>query len=195
MKAYNFFITGVGGQGTLLASDIVALVGAAAGYDVKKSEVHGMSQRGGSVVSQVRWDDHVYAPLVGHGQVDYLIAFEKLEALRYIEYLKPNGIALINDHDIPPVAVNLGQEEYPEDGHIQQILRQYSPNVYYLDAISIADEIGNARANNVVMLGALSNLIDIQEAIWLQIVGQRVPERYRTLNLEAFAAGRDALQQ
>ena len=130
MKTTNFALVGVGGQGVLLASDILAEVGLRAGFDVKKSEVHGMAQRGGSVLSQVRWGDKVYAPLVGKGEVDYLVSFELLETLRWLEFLRAEGIAIVNDQRLPPLAVSSGGMEYPGEEQIRNALSKASKEYY-----------------------------------------------------------------
>ena len=187
--SYNFMLCGVGGQGTLLAADVVALVGVALGHDVKKSEVHGMAQRGGSVTSHVRWADKVYSPLSAPGEVDYLIAFERLEALRYAPMLRPGGVALINDYRITPTSVTSGQDTYPTEA---EEAAAYAANLRacYVPAMTLAQELGQVRANNIVMLGALSAFLDAPEAVWREVIASRVPARYIELNAQAFAAGR-----
>ncbi len=194
MKPYNFFLVGVGGQGTLLASDVLALVGIKVGYDVKKSEIHGMAQRGGSVTSQVRWAEKVYSPLVSRGEADYYLAFERLEGLRYIEYLRLGGVAIINDYKIPPVSVNVGADEYPDEERTQRILREVTERVYFVPAMQIAEAVGNARTNNVVLLGALSSFLDVPPESWLEVISERVPQRYIEINRQAFLRGRQAIK-
>lgn len=190
MKTINFLVTGVGGQGTLLASDVVALVGVTAGHDVKKSEIHGMAQRGGSVTSQVRWGPKVFSPMVGQGEVDFYLGLEKLEALRHISYLRPGGVVLVSDYVIPPVGVSLGLEPSLESAQMNQEMAKFTDRLYLLPAIPMAEALGNARTNNVVMLGALSAFLDVPEATWLQVISQRVPPRSVEVNERAFAAGR-----
>jgi indolepyruvate ferredoxin oxidoreductase beta subunit len=190
VKATNFALVGVGGQGVLLASDVLAEVGLLAGFDVKKSEVHGMAQRGGSVLSQVRWGDKVYAPLVGKGEIDYLVSFELLEALRWLGMLKSDGIAIVNDQKLPPLAVSSGGMEYPADERIRKVLSEASKEYYIIPALAKAQELGTDRATNVVLLGALSKHLDVPEGHWLEIVERRVPKKYVELNRNAFAAGR-----
>ena len=192
MKPYNFFLVGVGGQGTLLASDVLALLGIKTGYDVKKSEIHGMAQRGGSVTSQVRWAEKVYSPLVGKGEADYYLAFERLEGLRYIEFLRSGGVAIINDYRIPPVSVNTGVDEYPDDERTRRILGEVTGRAYFVPAMQIAEAVGNARTNNVVLLGALSRFLDIPVESWLEVIAERVPARYVEMNRQAFLQGRQA---
>jgi len=193
MTKFNFLLVGVGGQGVLLASDILAEVGLRAGYDAKKSEVHGMAQRGGSVVSHVRWAEKVLSPLIGQGEVDYLLALEKLEALRYIEVLRPGGTVIVNDHRIPPVSVSSGGDEYPDDQRVRRVLSEVTDDVHFVPGVELAEELGNARASNVVMLGALSKSLDIDLDIWLEVIAERVPEKYVELNHQAFLKGRTRL--
>ena len=190
MNKIDFLLVGVGGQGVLLASGILAEVGLRAGYDAKKSEVHGMAQRGGSVVSHVRWAEEVLSPLIGLGEVDYLLALEKLEALRYIEMLRPGGTVIVNDHSIPPVSVSFGSDEYPDDQRVWRVLSEVTDDVQLVPGVELAEELGNARVSNVVMLGALSKFLDIALDIWLELIGERVPEKYVELNRQAFLKGR-----
>ena len=194
MNNVNFLLCGVGGQGTILASDVLTQVGVQAGYDAKKAEVHGMAQRGGSVTSHVRWAEKVYSPLIAKGEVDVLVAFEKLEALRHIEFLRPGGTVVVNDHEIIPITVTSGGAEYPDDEHIRSVLAQVTGDVRWVDGMTIAEELGNVRAANVVLLGALSSLLDVPESIWLEVIEKRVPARYVELNRSAFRRGRDSHQ-
>lgn len=186
----NFLLAGVGGQGILLAADIIALMGMEAGLDVKKSEVHGMAQRGGSVISHVRWGKLVYSPLIAPGEVDYLLAFERLEALRYVDQLRPGGSLLISDSRIMPVSASSGDAKYPtpddEDKAYYHGMKRYD-----VPAMRLAGELGQTRVNNVVMLGALSALLELPESLWLEVIAARVPARFVKLNQEAFAAGRE----
>jgi len=193
MAKFDFLLVGVGGQGVLLASDILAQVGLKAGYDVKKAEVHGMAQRGGSVVSHVRWAEKVLSPLIGQGEVDYLLALEKLEALRHIEMLRPSGTALVNDYAIPPVSVSSGDDVYPDDEHMRQVISEVTEDLRLVPGTKLAEELGEARAANVVMLGALSALLDVPPQVWLEVIAERVPERYVELNRRAFLKGREAI--
>ena len=190
----NFVLVGVGGQGTLLASNILADVGLAAGFDVKKSEVHGMSQRGGSVVSHVRWHpEHVASPLVGLGEADILLAFEKLEALRFVEFLKPGGTAIVNEMVIVPITVSAGTGHYPDDAAIDAALAAVSAREVRVPGERLAQEAGNAKAANVVLLGAVSRLLDLPEELWWKCLEQRVPKKFLELNRTAFASGRAAV--
>ncbi len=193
MDKVDFVLVGVGGQGTILASDILAGTGLHAGYDVKKSEVHGMSQRGGSVTSQVRWAEHVHSPLIGQGEADLMLAFEKLEAVRFASLLRPGGVMVVNDHAIPPVSVSAGNEHYPADDEMRRVLLGVTPHIHVLPAARIARDLGNARVENVVLLGALSRLVEIDASCWLAALEERVPERTREVNRAAFLAGREAI--
>ncbi len=193
MKTMNFLVTGVGGQGALLASNILADVGVRAGYDVKKSEVHGMAQRGGSVTSTVRWGNKVYSPLIGQGEADYLLALEKLEALRYMGMLRPGGTAVVGDQSIPPLSVSSGDDVYPDDDQVRRVLSQVTDDYYLIPSVHLAEELGNTRAHNVVLLGALSTFIDdVPPDVWLQSIEERVPKRFVELNKRAFQVGREA---
>ncbi len=191
MKTTNFALVGVGGQGVLLASDVLAEVGLRAGLDVKKSEVHGMAQRGGAVLSQVRWGDEVHGPLVGPGEVDYLISFELLEALRWLALLKREGIAVVNDQKLPPLAVSSGGMEYPSEERITKALSEATKEYYIVPALAKAEELGTDRATNVVLLGALSKHLDVPEKYWLEVIEERVPKKYIELNRQAFKAGQE----
>lgn len=196
MTKVSFLLAGVGGQGTILASDVLAAVGLQIGYDVKKSEVHGMAQRGGSVTSSVRWDAKVYSPLIGPGEADVFLAFEKLEALRHIEMLRPGGLVLVNDYVISPLSVSSGNDKYPDDERIKTVLSAVTPNSFFVAGVTLAESLGNARVNNVVLLGALSHFIaDIPLETWLQAVRERVPAKFADLNVRAFRLGRESMQK
>ncbi len=190
MAPLNFVLVGVGGQGAILASDILTEVGIQAGYDAKKAEVHGMAQRGGSVITHIRWGEKVYSPLIGKGEAHFLLALEKLEAIRYIEYLRPGGIAIVNDQAIPPVAVNIGAASYPDDERIKSTLGKVAEKVFFIPALRKAEEIGDPRVVNVILLGALSSFLDVPEETWQKVIERRVPQRYLELNLRAFKEGR-----
>lgn len=193
MKKSDFILVGVGGQGTLLASDVLALVGLEHGYDVKKSEVHGMAQRGGSVVSHVRWAEKVYSPLIGKGEADFLLSFEKLEALRHLGFIRIGSAVIVNDYAIPPVSVASGEDVYPDDQSIRQVLSQVTAAYHLVPGSKTAEELGNARTSNIVLLGALSTFLDVPAATWEKIIGERVPQKFVELNLKAFNAGRSLL--
>lgn len=189
----NFILAGVGGQGTILASDLLAQVGMDAGYDVKQAEVHGMAQRGGSVSSHVRWGRVVYSPLIAAGEADILVAFEQIEALRYLHFLRPGGAAVVNQQAIAPITVSAGPALYPSMDALRGELAQATQRVYWAPALDIARALGNDKVTNVVLLGALSALLDVPERVWLKAIESRVPARFLQFNQQAFQRGRDAL--
>jgi indolepyruvate ferredoxin oxidoreductase beta subunit len=190
MSVTNVLIAGVGGQGAVLASELVALAAMAAGHDVKQGEFHGVAQRGGAVFSHVRFGDRVYSPTARRGTVDYFVALEKLEALRYAHFVKPGGVVLVNDHAIEPI--RLGDDRpYPEDA--VGFLRSKGFDVVCLNATTTAADLGNHRAANVVMLGALAERLDLPASVWEETLAKRIPEKLLELNRKAFAAGREAV--
>ena len=189
MKPLNFVLTGVGGQGILLSSDILCLVGMAAGYDVKKTDVHGMAQRGGSVISHVRLADEVFSPMVPVGAADYLLSFEKLEACRWLHYLRRDGVVVTSDEAIPTLAL-AGKTPYPADDAIAGLLAGRAAHVRILPAGALATELGNPRVANVILLGALSRFVEIPAEAWLNAIAERVPPKFRELNRRAFELGR-----
>jgi len=191
MKKQDFLFVGVGGQGIILASDVVAAVGLRAGYDVKKSEIHGMAQRGGSVESYVRWGDKVYSPLAERGTVDYLIAFELLEAARWADRLAPGGVAILNTMKMPPLAVASGTMAYPPEEAIVAAYRSRTDRIRLVDALTQAQKLGSAAVLNVVLLGVLSRELDIAPEIWQEVIEERVPKRAVEINRQAFWAGRN----
>ncbi len=184
----NILLSGVGGQGIILASDIMAEVFLEAGFDVKKSEIHGMAQRGGSVTSHVRFGRKVYSPIIKQGDADILFSFEQLESLRWLNYVKPDGVILLNNHKINPPAVNLGQMEYPKD--IPGIIRKWFDRFHLVDGTKLALEAGDIRAANVVLLGTLSKLFDMEESLWIETVLGHLPAKVHEINRKAFAMGR-----
>ncbi len=192
MSGYDFLLVGVGGQGTLLASDVLAATGMRAGFDVKKSEVHGMAQRGGSVTSHVRWGEKVFSPLIGRGEVGYMVAFEKLEAVRFAGLLRPGAVIIVNDRAIPPISVSAGNDRYPSDEEVRAALAAVSTSVHFVPAVPIAERLGEVRANNVVLLGALSRFVEVPLECWLAAIAERVPARTLEINQAAFLAGRQA---
>jgi len=189
METTSISLVGVGGQGTLLTSDILARTAAVAGMDVKKSEVHGMAQRGGSVISQVRFGTKVYSPIVADGASDILVSFEKLEAIRWRNLLKDGGTALVNDLDWTPVTVSSGLQPAFDD--TEGTLRKLYPKLMLLDAQTIAQDLGNVRAANIVLAGALSTLTPFAEEHWLQALRERLPEKLLDVNVRAFMHGRN----
>lgn len=180
-------IVGVGGQGTLLASRILGSALLSKGYDVKVSEVHGMSQRGGSVVTYVKYGDKVYSPVIGEGEADLILAFEQLEAARWLPCLKPDGKVIVNTQKIDPMSVVIGDSCYP-DGVIDSI-RKTGARVHQLDALPLAVEAGSSKAVNVVLIGAMARNTDIDKEIWLEAVKSCVPQKFLELNLKAFELG------
>ena len=186
----NFLFVGVGGQGILTASDIAAEVGLEAGFDAKKSEVHGFSQRGGVVESHVRWGQRVAAPLAEKGTVDYLVATELLEAARWIDWLRPGGAVLINNQHISPMSVTVGDAVYPCDEDILAAVHACTNDVTIAEGLATAERLGNPRLANTVLLGALSTRLDVPPETWLAVVERRVPPRYVELNRQAFWEGR-----
>lgn len=190
MISANFLLAGVGGQGTLLASDIIAQVGLGIGSDVKKSEVHGMSQRGGAVTSHVRWGPEVASPLSEKGTVDYFVAQEMLEALRWIDFVSPSGIVLLSDQTIPPTSTIFGDDLYPDPEHILAVLKEAAAQVMIVQARQAAEELGNPRVANIVLLGALSSNLEVSAEDWLAVITERVPKKHVEINREAFLTGR-----
>ncbi len=187
MTTQSILICGVGGQGILTASDLLSDVLLQAGYQVKKSEVHGMSQRGGDVISTVRYGDQVFSPLPALKETHYILAFEKLEALRNINYLSEKGIVLVNDFEWQPLPVAAGFEKYPQDVVAQ--LQKLSGELVLIPATRLAAELGNDKASNVVLIGLLASRMDIDKKIWLEVIHRKVPPRFLDLNLKAFESG------
>jgi indolepyruvate ferredoxin oxidoreductase beta subunit len=190
VKKVDFLMAGVGGQGTILASNILAEVGLELGYDVKKAEVHGMAQRGGTVESHVRWGEKVYSPVVEQGEVDFLLGFEMLESGRWTAFLKKDSIVIVNRYRIPPPAVNLGKARYPSEEEIESLLRTDSGKVLWVDATEVAKELGNPAMVGVVLLGVLSKQVGGEEDVWLGVIERMVPPKFQDMNKKAFIAGR-----
>lgn len=190
MNTKSALLVGVGGQGAILTAKILVKGLMKMGYDVKMSEVHGMSQRGGSVSTQVHWGEKVYSPVIGKGAADIMIAFEKMEAVRYAEFLKPDGIAVINDYEIPSSTVAAGLCEYPE-GCLEAMVSNFK--CHTLNAADIAMELGNPKCMNVVLFGAMTAALDFGDIDWEEIIRDTVPEKSLELNLKAYEAGRAAV--
>ncbi len=185
----NIMIVGVGGQGSLLASKMLGHVVMQAGYDVKVSEVHGMSQRGGSVVTYVKYSDQkVWSPVINEGEADIIISFELLEATRWVSFLKKDGTLVVNDQQIAPMPVIMGTAQYPED--VAGKLRGLGVNLKLFDALHLAEKAGNAKATNVVLMGAVANAMDFPEEMWQKALEECVPPKFLDLNRKAFALGR-----
>ena len=189
-RLFNVSLVGVGGQGILLTSDVLALAAMHAGLDVKKSEIHGMSQRGGSVISQVRFGARVHSPIIPDGQSDVLVSFERTEALRYAHLAKPGAKILVNDMDRIPVTVSSGLQAPVQDA--DRRLAAY-PGLKLIDANPLAIKAGNLRAANVVLMGALSAFVPFDEEHWQAALRERIPAKLLEVNLRAFAAGRAAV--
>lgn len=190
METKNIMIVGVGGQGTLLASKLLGRLLLGKGYDVKVSEVHGMSQRGGSVVTYVRWGERVFSPIIDRGQADCILSFELLEAARYTEYLKPEGRIIVNSQQINPMPVIAGMAEYPEN--LEQTMKAAGINVDALDALSLAQEAGSSKAVNLVLMGRLAKHFDFTKEEWMDAIEQSVPPKFLEMNKKAFELGLSA---
>ena len=186
METKNIMIVGVGGQGTLLTSRILGGITIKAGYDVKLSEVHGMAQRGGSVVTFVRYGEKVYEPIVEEGSADVLIAFERLEALRYAHFLKKDGVIIVNDQRIDPMTVVTGAATYPE-GIIEKLSKDHK--VVAVDAMAEALKLGNSRVFNTIILGVAAKNMDFDKESWINVIRDLVPPKTVDINLEAFETG------
>jgi len=194
MKKMDLLVAGVGGQGVVLASDIIGETALAAGFDVKKTDTLGMAQRGGSVVSHVRLASRVWSPLIIEGEVDLLLAFEKLEAARWSHYLCPGGIAIVNSYEQPPLSVSLGQEKYPTDDEIAATLKRCTDQVYFVDGTERARQLGNIRTLNIYMLGCFSVFAPLDVDVWKESISRRMPENIRELNITAFEKGRKEIE-
>ena len=186
----NIMIVGVGGQGSLLASKLLGHLLLTEGYDVKVSEVHGMSQRGGSVVTYVRFGEKVYSPIIDRGEADFIVSFEKLEAARYVEHLKESGRIVVNTQEVDPMPVITGAAQYPEN--LVEKLENLGILVDALDCLSLAEQAGSSKAVNIVLMGRLSKYFDIPVEKWEKAIRECVPPKFVELNLKAFALGRDA---
>ncbi len=188
MNTKNIIIVGVGGQGTLLASKLLGRILLTKGFDVKVSEVHGMSQRGGSVITFVRYGDKVYSPIVDRGEADVILSFELLEAARWAEYLRTDGVIITNDRQIDPMPVITGAAQYPEN--LAEKLRAAGLRVDAFDALTLAEEAGTSKAVNLVLLGRLSLSFDFPESEWMRAIEESVPEKFLEINKKAFLLGR-----
>lgn len=189
MKDINVLMVGVGGQGVILASDAMAEIGMNAGYDVKKTDSLGMAQRGGSVVSHVRWGEKVFSPMTKKGEVDFLVSFEEVEAVRWAGYLRPGGIAIVADVVVVPISAMSGAFPYPEWDEIKVALSQYVDKVYFIPATRIGREVGNPKALNIMMMGAFSNFLDLETDAWLADIRRKVPPKFLDSSIEAFHKG------
>ena len=188
MKTKNIMIVGVGGQGSLLASKLLGYLLLTEGFDVKVSEVHGMSQRGGSVVTYVRFGDKVYSPVIDRGEADYIVSFEQMEAARYLPYLKEGGHIVTNTQKIDPMPVITGAASYPEN--LIEKMRSKGAVVDAMDCLTLAEEAGSVKAVNIVLMGRMSRYFEIPREKWQQAIEALVPEKLRQVNLRAFDLGR-----
>jgi indolepyruvate ferredoxin oxidoreductase beta subunit len=189
MKGQNILIVGVGGQGVVLASNLLAEAALKSGYDVKKTDTLGMAQRGGSVVSHLRYSDSVASPLIPLGEADLLIAFEKLEAARWAHFLKPDGLAVVNDLALPPLSVTLGADTYPGDGEVAAMVRCFTPALHVVPGTATAEKLGNSKMVNTVLLGYAARFLDIDAALLQSAIDAALPPKLRLANIAAFAAG------
>ncbi len=189
METKNIMIVGVGGQGSLLASKLLGHLLMSQGYDVKVSEVHGMSQRGGSVVTYVRYGEKVYSPVIDKGEADYIVSFELLEAARWLPFLKKDGQIVTNTQQIDPMPVITGVAEYPED--LVNKLKATGAKVDALDCLSLAEEAGSSKAVNIVLLGRLSHYFDLPEEAWMKSLEANVPAKFLDMNKKAFDLGKN----
>ncbi|MFQ6122319.1 MAG: indolepyruvate oxidoreductase subunit beta [Dehalococcoidales bacterium] len=194
MKKLDLLISGAGGQGIIFASDILGETAIAAGYDVKKTDTLGMAQRGGSVISHLRIAPQVWSPLIKKGEVDILLALEKLEAARWGYYLRPGGIAIVNNHALPPLSVSLGYERYPSDEKIINILKQRTDRVYFINGTRRVRELGNIRALNMFMLGCASIFLPFKVHVWKGSISQHLPSNILQINVTAFNQGRKEMR-
>ncbi len=186
MKDINVLMVGVGGQGVILASDAMAEIGMHAGYDVKKTDSLGMAQRGGSVVSNVRWGGKVFSPIIKKGEVDYLVSFEQVEAARWAAWLRPNGVAIVADVKVMPISAMSGAFPYPTWEEIEGLLKYYTDTVYLMPAVRIGQEVGNPKALNIVMMGGLSTYLDLDAEKWKADIRKKVPPKFLESSLAAF---------
>ncbi len=188
---FSVFITGVGGQGILLASKVLSEVARISGADIKKSEIHGMAQRGGSVVGHVKFGPKVHSPIIADGEADVILAFEKMEALRHIAALKPGGKVIVNEQEIPPAPVTAGLMEYP--GDIIDRIKALAGEAVTIPGNELAKQAGTIRATNIVLLGALSNYLPFDDGQWHEAIENCVPQKFVDMNLKAFAMGKGAV--
>ena len=186
----SVLLVGVGGQGTILAAKLLTLSLMEAGYDVKMSEIHGMSQRGGSVVTYVRYGDKVYSPVIDKGEADFIVSFELLEAARWMEFLRPEGRIITNTQQVNPMPVITGAAEYPQD--LVAKMTAAGAKVDAMDALALAEQAGSSKAVNLVLMGRLSQYFDLPEEAWQQAITRSVPEKFLEMNRMAFHLGRNS---
>jgi indolepyruvate ferredoxin oxidoreductase beta subunit len=193
METRNIMIVGVGGQGSLLASKLLGHLLVEQGYDVKVSEVHGMSQRGGSVVTYVRYGDKVYSPIIDKGEADIIVSFELLEAARWLEYLKPGGQIVTSTQQTDPMPVITGAAAYPQD--LVNKMKDAGAKVDALDCLALAEEAGSSKAVNLVLMGRLSHYFDFPEEVWKETIAAVVPRQFIDLNIKAFELGKEHIEE
>jgi indolepyruvate ferredoxin oxidoreductase beta subunit len=189
MKTTNILICGVGGQGILLAGELLGNIALESGFDVKKSEIHGMAQRGGSVVSHIRFGERIYSPTIKEREADFIMSFEKMETLRYIPYLKEDGIVIVNNQKISPTNTSIKASTYIEN--IEEHLNGKCKSIKTVDAIKVAEKVGNVKAANVVMIGALSKFLNFSASDWEKTFNFLIPKKYLNLNLSSFKIGQE----
>jgi indolepyruvate ferredoxin oxidoreductase beta subunit len=194
MKDINLIICGVGGQGIILASDILAEVAIDSGYDVKKTDTLGMAQRGGSVISHIRMGKKIYSPMIKKGQADIVLGFEKLEALRWSQYLNDKSIVIVNNYKIPPSTVNLGKASYPDDEKTDSILREKAGRVISTNGTEYALNLGDIRVLNIFLIGCASVFLPFKIQVWMDTILRRLPSKVASINKTAFDKGREEIE-
>ena len=194
MNNYNIIIAGVGGQGVILAGNIIGDATIASGYDVKKTDTIGMAHRGGSVISHLRVAPKIYSPVIGESQADIILSFEKMEAARCFSFLKPGGIVILNNREMPPLSVGCGMEKYPSDEEIMAVLRQKTNSIFYVEGTQKAEAIGNLKVLNLFMLGCLSRFMDIEDKVWRECIIKSLPAKILAINITAFETGIESIK-
>ena len=189
MNNYSIIIAGVGGQGVILAGNIIGDAAIASGYDVKKTDTIGMAQRGGSVISHLRMAPKIYSPLIGENRADIVLSFEKMEAAMCFNFLKPGGIVILNNREMPPLSVGCGKEEYPSDNEILSFLKQKTDSIYFVEGSTKSAAIGNIKVLNIFMLGCLSQFLDIEDNVWRESIIKSLPAKIVAINISAFESG------
>ncbi len=189
MQKIDLLMVGVGGQGTILASDIVGDVAIASGYDVKKTDTLGMAQRGGSVISHLRMADKVYSPMIEPGEADIIISFEKLETVRWVQFIRPNSLVIINNYVVPLLSVSLGKQKYPTDDDLKKIFKQITDKAVYVKGTEKAQELGDIRMLNIFMLGFMAVFMPFATEIWKECIKSHLPAKLHDMNLAAFDLG------
>jgi indolepyruvate ferredoxin oxidoreductase beta subunit len=194
VSSYNIIIAGVGGQGVILAGNIIGDAAIASGYDVKKTDTIGMAQRGGSVISHLRVAPKIYSPVIGDCKADIVISFEKMEAARCFNFLKRGGIVILNNREMPPLSVGCGLEKYPSDEEIMTVLRRKTEKIYFVEGTRKSEAIGNVKVLNIFMLGCLSQFMDIEDKVWHESIINSLPAKIVAINITAFEAGIKSVQ-